>query len=487
MVEGPPPPAQVDATPRVVGRYALYQPIAAGGMAVVHLGRLLGPVGFSRTVAVKRVHPNFAHDRDFVVMFVDEARLAARIHHPNVVSTLDVVMDGGEILLVMEYVHGESLARLVKSAASQGAHLSLSVCSAIMTGVLHGLHAAHEARSEQGEPLNLVHRDVSPQNILVGADGVARILDFGVATAVGRLQTTREGKLKGKLGYMAPEQLDGKEVSRQTDLYSAAVVTWEMLTGRRLFREETEGATLRRVLMGETESPSTYAPEVSAALDALVLRGLDRDPTKRFASAHEMALALEELAPPAVSSEVAKVVQQLGGDALRERAEAIATVESLPQNVGTVSGVLDILPRANEGTTQSQLSIITDSLKAPSPSSRAWRTRAAILLGSLLAAGGGVLLLGGRAHRRSAQATGSSMPPPISYPSASGDPAPSPSAAASAPSAASAIAASSSVTSTRPAPGRTAPPPAGKGTAKGCDPPFVVDAAGRHIYKRDCF
>src|SRR5579863_8618035 len=198
-------------------------------MATVHIGRLIGPVGFSRTVAIKRLHPQHAKEPDFVSMFLDEARLAARIRHPNVVPTLDVVATEGELFVVMDYVPGESLSRLAAATFAAGARFPLRAVVSIMAGSLHGLHAAHEAKSERGEPLGIVHRDVSPQNILVGIDGVARVLDFGVAKAAGRLHTTREGELKGKLAYMAPEQLETGTLTRQSDVYAAAVVLWETL------------------------------------------------------------------------------------------------------------------------------------------------------------------------------------------------------------------------------------------------------------------
>src|SRR5450432_1251573 len=211
------------APPITVGRYAIHAELASGGMASVHFGRLLGPVGFSRTVAIKRLHPQFAKDPEFVSMFLDEARLAARIRHPNVVPTLDVVATQGELFLVMDYVQGESLSRLIRGMRERGQRIPLRMVAGIMCGALHGLHAAHEAKNERGEPLHIVHRDISPQNVLVGTDGVARVLDFGVAKAAGRVQTTREGQLKGKLAYMAPEQISGN-VTRQTDVYAAAIV-----------------------------------------------------------------------------------------------------------------------------------------------------------------------------------------------------------------------------------------------------------------------
>src|SRR5262249_34859545 len=167
----------------VLGRYALFGEIASGGMATVHLGRLLGPVGFSRPVAIKRLHPQFARDEAARAMFIDEARLASRVRHPNVVPTLDVVTDGDQLLLVMEYVDGESLARGGRRTRPAGHKVPLPITLAIVSNVLRGLDAAHEAASETGEPLEIVHRDVSPQNVLVGSDGVARVLDFGIARA----------------------------------------------------------------------------------------------------------------------------------------------------------------------------------------------------------------------------------------------------------------------------------------------------------------
>ncbi len=324
------------SAPRILGRYALYGAIAAGGMATVHLGRLLGHVGFERTVAIKRLHPQFAQDPEFVSMFLDEARVVARIRHPNVVPTLDVVAEGGELFIVMEYVQGESLARLIKAAGSAGAPIPLPLVAHILGGVLHGLHAAHEARNERGEPLDVVHRDISPQNILVGADGTARILDFGVAKAAGRIQSTREGQLKGKLAYMAPEQISGI-VTRTTDVYAASVVLWEALTGRRLFSGENEAHVMKQVLEGHIGPPSEYAPEVTSGLDALVLRGLQREPADRFPTAREMALALEEEVTPVAASKVGAWVEATAHRTLQDRSERIAVIESTSSIHGPVA------------------------------------------------------------------------------------------------------------------------------------------------------
>jgi eukaryotic-like serine/threonine-protein kinase len=313
--------------PRMLGRYALYEKIASGGMASVHIGRLLGPVGFARTVAIKRMHPQLAQDPEFVSMFLDEARLAARIRHPNVVPTLDVVAIADELFLVMDFVQGESLSRLIRAASVRGERIPPDMVATTMAGALHGLHAAHEAKSDGGVPLGIVHRDVSPHNILVGVDGVARVLDFGVAKAVGRLQTTRDGQLKGKLGYMAPEQVRG-EVSRTTDVYAASVVLWEALTGKRLFRGDNEAQVLDRVMRGCDVPPSQHAAGLPPALDELTMRGLNVDPARRFATARDMARALEEAIPFAPVSRIGDWVEVAAKQTLDERSARIASIES---------------------------------------------------------------------------------------------------------------------------------------------------------------
>ena len=312
--------------PRVVGRYALHEEIAAGGMASIYLGKMCGPVGFSPLVAIKSMHPQFSKDPEFVRMFLDEARLAGRIRHPNIVPVIDVHAEGSELFLVLEYVHGESLGRLVSAGRGEGTPIPMPIVSAILGDVLQGLHAAHEAKDERGEPLGLVHRDVSPQNILVGADGVSRVLDFGVAKAAGRVTSTRDGQVKGKFAYMAPEQLKGEPVDRRADVYSASVVLWEALTGERLYRAENEGHLVQRVLLGTISPPSSVRPDIPAAVDALVMRGLSRERTDRFGTAKEMALALSQAVPPASTPEVGEWVEGRALDALEKRARLVAEV-----------------------------------------------------------------------------------------------------------------------------------------------------------------
>ena len=317
--------------PVIIGRYALYDEIASGGMATVHFGRLLGPVGFSRTVAIKRMHANLAKDPEFVSMFLDEARLAARIRHPNVIGTLDVVALSGELFLVMEYVHGESLFRLMKTARDTGKAIPRPIASAILVGVLDGLHAAHEATNEREEPLGIVHRDVSPHNVIVGAnDGLARVLDFGIAKAADRTHSTRDGQIKGKLSYMAPEQLSSGVVDRTSDVYAASVILWEALTGARLFPGESElKSMVMKVLSTEPDPPSRHVPDLPPELEALVMQGLTKDPATRTQTAREMARRLQKVVPVAPASDVAEWVQSMAGNVIGERARRVAIIEQM--------------------------------------------------------------------------------------------------------------------------------------------------------------
>jgi serine/threonine-protein kinase len=323
----------------VVDRYELVAELASGGMATMYLGRVLGAEGFARIVAIKRLHDRFARDAEFVAMFLDEARLASRLRHPNVVPTLDVVSDGGELFLVMEYIHGESLSAIWEAACASVAGapttaagnltpraVPLPIATAIISGVLLGLHAAHEAKDEAGRPLDVVHRDVSPQNVIVGADGIARVLDFGISKAAGRLQSTGEGQIKGKSGYVAPEQL-ASNADRRTDVYAASVVLWELLAGRRLFSGTSLADVIVRVLAGKVPPLRSVAADVSERLEEVVMCGLDVSPERRFATAREMEQALHRAVRPASTFEVAEWVEAWAGETLRDRARRVAEIE----------------------------------------------------------------------------------------------------------------------------------------------------------------
>ena len=313
--------------PIVAGRYVLSDEIASGGMATVHFGQQTGAAGFARVVAVKRLHPERARDPEFVEMFVDEARLAARVRHPNVVSTLDVVNEGTELFLVMEYVAGESLATLIRGSQLRGTPVPCSIAASVLVGALLGLHAAHEAVDPNGVPLGIVHRDVSPQNVIVGTDGVARVLDFGIAKANVKMHATRAGQTKGKLAYMAPEHIEGEETTRASDVYSAGVVLWETIAGKRLFHAANEGALLARVLAARIPPLSEVAPWAPAELGRVIACATDRAPQRRFATAKEMAIAIERATPVASPREVGEWVEVVAHEALARRAARMNELE----------------------------------------------------------------------------------------------------------------------------------------------------------------
>jgi serine/threonine-protein kinase len=313
-------------TPPTLGRYVLHDSIASGGMATVYFGQLRGQGGFARIVAVKRMHPHLALEKEFVAMLLDEAYLAGRIRHPNVVSTLDVVSEAGELLIVMDYVHGETLSRLVRSCVEDHTPIPIDIVAAIMIGVLNGLHAAHETTNEQGEPLRIVHRDVSPQNVVVGVDGVPRLLDFGVAKAQDQIHSTKEGVIRGKVAYMALEQLTNDVVDRRADIYGAGVMLWELLTGMRLSPGERSLAQL--VKNTKHPRPSVAMPGVTGALDHVTERALAMHASDRYETARQMAIAIEQAVHVASPSAVGEWVATVAEARLEELSRMIRAIDA---------------------------------------------------------------------------------------------------------------------------------------------------------------
>jgi eukaryotic-like serine/threonine-protein kinase len=311
---------------RIIGRYLLFDRIASGGMATIHLGCLIGPLGFSRTVAIKELHADQATDANIRAMFLDEARLASRISHPNVVPVLDVVEEESDrLLLVMEYVHGVSLARLIALANKSGG-IPTNIAVAIMLDALRGLHAAHEIKTESGELIEIVHRDISPHNILVGVDGAARVTDFGIAKARDRLQHTVGTELKGKAAYMAPEQLSGGTIDRRLDVWAAGVTLWESLTGRSLFGGDSVALSFSRVLESKIPKPSDIKPALRP-LDTCVMHAITRDINQRTQTAEAFASELRRVAVPASANEVSEFVKKTAQDTLGGFAEKLKAME----------------------------------------------------------------------------------------------------------------------------------------------------------------
>jgi len=329
---------------KLLGRYVLCHQLASGGMATVHLGRLVGPAGFGRTVAIKRLHAHYAKDPFFVEMFLNEARLAARIRHPNVAPVLDVVPLHGELFLVMDYVHGEAVSTLLRAALAKQEGVPVPITVRILIGVLEGLHAAHELRDEHGAPLNVVHRDISPQNILLGADGAVRVVDFGVAKAANHANVSVIGTVKGKLGYMAPEQVRGERVTCRTDIFAVGLVAWELLTGKRLRPKGvhiTEAVTNIHRPAPPLSMLVDHVPE--SVMDA-VQRALSIDPTDRFSSALDFAKALSSSMPLPPAWEIAHWVQSMVGHALQPRERLVAEMERISSSFAVTANAAMVEP-----------------------------------------------------------------------------------------------------------------------------------------------
>jgi eukaryotic-like serine/threonine-protein kinase len=303
----------------VVGRhYTLHAKIGIGGMASVYLGWLTGAADFSRVVAIKRMHPQYALDEQFAERFRDEARLTARLSHPHIVQVFDVVERSKELLIVMEFVHGVPLGALAGDTRQAGRRIPPSVVAGVLVPALHGLHTAHQATDEAGRPIGIVHRDFSPQNIMVTSEGHAKILDFGIAKAKTHVHVTAIGEFSGKLGYCAPEQVCAGLLDRRTDVYAAGIVLWEMLAGERLFQAPgiSDAEAVRRISHQPIPVPSSINREVPSRLDKVVLRALERDPDRRFASARELAFELEAAVDGASPSMVADWVERMCAERL---------------------------------------------------------------------------------------------------------------------------------------------------------------------------
>jgi serine/threonine-protein kinase len=302
-----------------LGNYEPLLELASGGMGTVYVARQIGAAGFERLVVMKRVHRHHLGNTEFLTMLRDEAHLASLVKHPNVVPVIDVVEADGELALVMEYIESTALSSLVKMARADGDRIRLPILARILADALAGLHAAHEAVDMRGQPLAIIHRDVSPQNIIVGVDGTSRLIDFGVAKATHRLTQTRSDSLKGKLGYMAPEQIQGLEIDRRVDLFAMGVALHEAVTGRRLFHGDNDFDTMRRILEMPIPRPSNLANGISRELDGVILKSLAREPSERFQTAAEFLEALEVVMAPAPTREVAAYVKTRCGPRMSER------------------------------------------------------------------------------------------------------------------------------------------------------------------------
>ena len=281
-----------------LGRYELIDHLATGGMAELFLARTQGEGGFEKVVVLKRILPQLAQNADFVHMFLDEARLAALLHHPNIAQVFDIGQVGGSFFFVMEHVHGRDLRDVVRKAKAAGG-MPLQHALAIVSAAAAGLHYAHEKRGPDDRSLHLVHRDVSPANLIVTFDGGVKLVDFGVAKARSRHAETRGGTLKGKIAYMSPEQCRGEPVDRRSDIFALGIVLYELTTGGRLFRGDNEFALLQQIATEDVPPPSLRRPDFPTGLEVILMRALARDKSHRYRTAEDLQIDLEEFAAEA--------------------------------------------------------------------------------------------------------------------------------------------------------------------------------------------
>ncbi len=319
------------------GRYQLLRKIAAGGMGQVLLARK-GAEGFEKLVVIKRILPHLVEDEEFFTMFVDEAKITMRLDHPNIARINEFGVENGVHFIEMEYVQGEDIRRLDKRARLANTPLPLGVVIRVIADAAAGLDFAHKAKDSKGVPLNLVHRDVSPQNILVGFDGSVKLIDFGVAKAAGRAQHTATGILKGKFPYMSPEQADGLDMDGRSDVFALGIVLWEILTGKRLFKGENDLATQRLVKACQVPAPSEVEPSLPAGLDEVVLKALRKDANDRYLDAAAFRMALEDFALknaiPSSSAHLVEFMRALYAERIAKEAD--------PRTLEEDSGLTDL-------------------------------------------------------------------------------------------------------------------------------------------------
>ncbi len=319
--------AAMHAQTEEIGRYTVLHPLASGGMASLYLGYLSGEVGFKRLVALKVIHDHLLAEPEFVKMFIDEARLASRISHPNVALTIELGRVGRSHFIAMEYIPGERLLDVLRCGP-----LSPALAARILADAAAGLHAAHELRDSEGRLLNVVHRDVSPQNILISYEGAVKVVDFGIARARGSIHSSTGG-MKGKFSYMSPEQcISPDRVDRRADLFALGIVLYECSTHRRLFRAESEPAVVRLVCEGPITPPSQLVPDFPPALEAIVLRALERDPDRRYQTALELHTDLERFivgtGEPLSSATVAALMHERFAKEMAEKKRTLSEVEA---------------------------------------------------------------------------------------------------------------------------------------------------------------
>lgn len=430
-----------------LGRYEVLVPIASGGMARVWAARLVGQGGFTKIVALKTILPELAQHTQFRTMFLDEARIASKLRHPNVCETLDIGEEDGALYLTMEWVDGPSLLQLVRVTKKDDDGgpeknfrmlVDARVAARIIADASAGLHAAHDLVDDDGTPLKVVHRDVSPHNILVSSGGLVKVTDFGVAKAQGRSHLTNAGEIKGKVSYMAPEQLVAAEdIDRRCDVFALGCVLYEITLGRRAFPGTNEAEIVSAILRGQVAKPSDVSKAYPSELEAIVMRALAPERAARYASADVLRTELEawltRSGPPVTSHEVATVVRERWGptmEVVRERIRAACA----PRPPGAPPPNDSMRPRRNSGVDRSEKAVSVDTeatataAAVPPRRSRAVAMAAAALAAASLVLAAAVWFAISRAQSPLASASPSqspataAAPPPASSASAGATP-----------------------------------------------------------------
>jgi serine/threonine protein kinase len=314
--------------PSRFGRYTLVDRLAVGGMAEIFLARQEGPEGFEKTVVLKRIRPHLSSQKSFVAMFLNEARLAAQLNHPNIVQLYDLGRIGDAHFIAMEYVFGRDMRRIIPKADALGIPFPMVYALKIASSVCEGLFYAHQKKDVYGNPLHIVHRDITPENLVVSFDGTVKILDFGIAKAANQVEHSRPGEIKGKLRYMSPEQCMGKPVDHRSDLFSLGTALYEWVTGYPLFTGDSEVAILRSITEGKINAPSDFKGDIPEAVERILMKALEKDREARYASAWDMQYDIDqflsryEFTPSNIH--LSNFLKQLFSDELEEERERLA-------------------------------------------------------------------------------------------------------------------------------------------------------------------
>ncbi|MFN0064069.1 MAG: serine/threonine protein kinase [Myxococcaceae bacterium] len=316
--------------PTRFGKYTLIDRLAVGGMAEIFLAVHAGMAGFQKIVVIKRIRPHLSKETNFVQMFLNEAKLAAQLNHPNIVQIYDLGRIGPSYFIAMEHLFGRDMRRIIPKAEGQNIPFPMVYALKIASSVCEGLYCAHQKTDLLGNPLNIVHRDVTPENIFVSFDGTVKILDFGIAKAANRTDQTRAGEIKGKLSYMSPEQAMGRPLDRRSDVFSLGVVLYEWLTGFKLFTGDSEVAILRSITEGKIYAPSYFKADIPEGVERILMRALQKDPAARYQTAWEMQYDLDqflggyEFTPSNIH--LSNFLKQLFADELEAERKRLASV-----------------------------------------------------------------------------------------------------------------------------------------------------------------